>query len=178
MLLESECGVYSNLDTAALKPIDEWVPLELKSTVRAVVGIEYDQGEGEAYAGMEGSQLQFCQRTLAASRGHPLMSCVIMDVVEAPRALASNNKDTTIAELRPNGDEITQISRSAIWTRAVLMTLSAATGKEMSWRNFTEMKEPRMFGGVMALPVDRFGTGQLHSRSGREGSEDSFVKHG
>lgn len=177
MLLESEGGFYSDLDTAALKPADEWIPRDLKSKVHAVVGIEYDQGEGEAYPGTERPRLQFCQWTMAASRGHPLMSRVVTDVVDALQALAIKH-ETTMAELRPSDDEVVQLSGPFIWTRAVLKTLSEATGTEMSYRNFTGMKEPRVFGDVMVLPVNWFGTGQLHSGSVRHGSENAFVGHG
>ncbi len=177
MVLESEGGVYSDLDTTALKPVNEWVPSNLKSKVHAVVGIEYDQGQGEAYPGMEGPRLQFCQWTMAASRGHPLMSRIVTDVVEALRALAIKN-ETTIAELKPSDEDVMQLSGPGIWTRAVLKTLSEATGTEMSYGNFTGMKEPRVFGDVMVLPVNGFGTGQSHSGSVREGSRDAFVRHG
>lgn len=177
MLLESEGGVYSDLDTAALKPASEWIPSNLKSTVRAVVGIEYDQGEGAAYAGMEGPRLQFCQWTMAASRGHPLMSRIITDVVEALQAFAIKN-ETTIANLRPSDEAVIQLSGPDIWTGAVLKTLSEATGTEMSYRNFTGMKEPRVFEDVMVLPMHGFGTGRLHSGSVRAGSKDAFVRHG
>ena len=177
MLLESEGGVYSDLDTAALKPVNQWIPLQLKSKVHAVVGIEYDQGEGEAYPGMEGPGLQFCQWTMAASRGHPLMARIVTDVVDALHALAMKN-ETTIAELQPSDEEIVQLSGPVIWTRAVMKTLSEATGTEMSYRNFTGMKEPRFFGDVMVLPVNGFGTGQLHPGSVRKGSKDASVRHG
>ncbi|KAL9074839.1 MAG: hypothetical protein Q9161_001977 [Pseudevernia consocians] len=177
MVLESEGGVYSDLDTNALKSANEWIPSEFKSKVHAIVGIEYDQGEGEAYPGMEGARLKFCQWTMAASRGHPLMSRIVTDVVEALQVLAMKT-ETTIAELRPSDEEVVQLSGPAIWTTAVLRTLSEATGTEMSYRNFTGMKEPRVFGDMMVLPVNGFGTGQLHSGSLREGSGDAFVRHG
>ena len=177
MVLESEGGVYSDLDTSALKPAKEWIPSKLRSKVHAIVGIEYDQGKGEAYPGMEGPRLQFCQWTMAASRGHPLISRMITDVVEALQVLAIKNQ-TTIAELRPSDEEVIQLSGPVIWTTAVLKTLSEATGTEMSYRNFTEMNEPRVFGDVMVLPVNWFGTRQLHSGSVREGSRDAFVRHG
>ena len=41
MLLESEGGVYSALDTTALRPIDQWIPpRHKKQKVRAIVVIE------------------------------------------------------------------------------------------------------------------------------------------
>lgn len=68
-----------------------------------------------------------------------------------------------------------RISGPAIGTRAILVTLSEAAGTEMGWRNFTGD------GGALVSAVlsTGLGTGQLHSRHGRE--EDSgyaFVKHG
>ena len=157
MLLESEGGVYSDFDTAAPKPVDEWIPPQMKSTVRAVVSIENHQGEAETYPGVEGPRLQFCHRIMAASRGHPLMSRVVTDVVEALQGLAID-KGTTIAELRRSDDEVAQISGSVIWTGAVLKTLSEATETEVSWRNFTGMKEPRVFGDVLVLPAHGLGS--------------------
>ena len=44
LILWVEDGVYADLDTWALKPIDAWVPEHLKAegSVRAVVGLEWD----------------------------------------------------------------------------------------------------------------------------------------
>lgn len=177
MLLESEGGIYSDLNTTAIMPINEWIPSNLRSKVHAVVGVEYDQGEREAYPRMEGPQLQFSQGTMAASRGHPLMSRMVTDLVEALQALAIKN-GTTVAELQPSVEEVLELSGPVIWTRTVLKTLSEATGTEMSYQNFTGMKEPRVFGDVMILPVNSLEVGQLHSRSVREGSRDALVRHG
>lgn len=177
MLLESEGGIYSDPDTAALKPVDEWIPPTLTSKVHAVVGIEYDQAEGEVDPGVEGPRLRFCQRIIAASRGHPLISRMVNDVVEGVQALAME-KEMRIAEVRSSDEEVVEFSGSGVWTRAVLETLSEATGSEVSYRNFTEMKEPRFFGDVLVLPVGGFETGQLGEGSLREGSGDALVRHG
>lgn len=177
MLLESQGGVYSDLGTAALKPVNEWIPLNLKSKVHAVVGIEHNQGEEDANPGMEDPRMQLCQGTIAASRGHPLLSRIVTDVVEALQRFAIKN-GTTIAELRPSAEEVLHFSGPVIWTRAILKTLSEATGTEMSYRNFTRMKEPRIFGDVMVLPVSGFGIEQFYSGSVKEGSKDAFVRHG
>ena len=176
MLLESEGGVYSDLDTSAFTPVIEWVPPGMRSKVRAVVGIEYDGEEDEAYPEREGPRMQFCQWTMAASRGHPLMFRMVTDVADALRALAVRS-NTTIAELAPSDEEVVQIRGSGSWTRAVLRTLSEATGTEMSYRNFTGMEKPRVFGDVMVLPVGKFGGGQFGSGTVGEDSKDAFVRH-
>ena len=158
MLLEAEGGISSNLHTTAMMPIKEWIPLDLKSKVHAVVGLEYEQRDGGAYPGMEGPQLRFRQEIMAASRGHPLMSRMVADIVHALQALAVANRET-VAEVQPSAEEALQFSGPSVWTRAVLKTLSEVTGTEMDYRNFTGMKAPRVFGDVMVLPVDSFEVG-------------------
>ena len=106
------------------------------------------------------------------------MSRIVTDMVEALQAFAiADSNKMTIAELQPNDDDVIQLSGPVIWTRAVLKTLSEATGTEMSYRNFTGMQEPRVFGDVMVLPVNGFGTRQLHSGDVREG-KNALVRHG
>ncbi|CAF9911791.1 hypothetical protein IMSHALPRED_010576 [Imshaugia aleurites] len=178
MLLESEGGIYSDLDIAALKPAKEWIPPHLKSRVRAIVGIEYDHGAGEASPGVDRPRLQFCQWTIAASRGHPLMSRVVADTVDALRALAIDN-DTMVAEPRSSDEEVMRFNGQGVWTRAVLKTLSEATGTEVGWRNLTGMRESRVFGDVMVLPVGAFGMapmGRMREGRGRDGEAQALVR--
>ena len=88
MLLETEGGVYSDLDTNVLKPIGEWVTTDIRSKVHLIVGIGYDQLGGKPEFGMT-EPLQFCQWTIAASKGHPIMKRVVEDVVRSLQAMAT-----------------------------------------------------------------------------------------
>ena len=175
MLLESEGGFYSDLDTTVLKPVHDWIPARLKSTVRAVVAIEYDGEEGEEISpGVESPRLQFSQRTMAASPGHPLMERVVREMVDALRASAVLD-ETTVAEVRARDDEMALIGGLAVWTKAVLGTLSEAVGMEVSWWNLTGMKGPRVFGDVMVLPVNAFGSSRLDSAGS---AKNALVRYG
>ena len=176
LLLESEGGVYTDLDTACMKPVRDWVPEELRSKVHAIVGIEYDQREDEPYVGMSGTRLQFCQWTMAASKGHPLMQKVVKSVVQALHALARRH-GRAIRDLEPSDDEVVEVTGPTIWTRAVMESLSEATGTSMSYVNVTGIKEPKLFGDILVLPIDGFGAGQPHSGSTREGDADAYARH-
>ena len=175
MILEIEGGIYSDLDTGALKPVRDWIPQELRSKVHAIVGIEYDQLGGKPEFGMT-EPLQFCQWTMAASREHPILKRVVKDVVHSLHALASRN-NTTINGLEPVDDEVVEVSGPVIWTKAVMNIMSEMTGTTIDYRNMTGMKEPRLFGDVLVLPIDGFGTGQPHSNSNREGKGNAYVRH-
>ena len=178
MILESEGGVYSDLDTVVIKSVRDWIPQEMRSKVHAVVGVEYDQLDGEPYYGMS-ERIQFCQWTMAASRGHPIMHKVVKKVVAALTDIAERN-NTSIAEFQPTDEEVVQISGPVVWTQAVMEAVSEATGTETSYLNFTGLTESRVFGDVLVLPIDGFGAGQPHSNSTRgenQGPGDFLVRH-
>lgn len=163
MLLETEGGIYSDLDTDALHPVKDWVPAELKSRVHAIVGVEYDQLDQEAYTGMP-EPLQFCQWTIATSQGHPIMKKAVARVVEAIRKMADDN-GTAIAELQPMDRDVVKVTGPVIWTAVVLDSLSEVTGTNVTYLNLTGMTEPKLFGDIYVLPVNGFGAGQPHSNS-------------
>ena len=49
MILGTKGGVYGDFDTNLIKPTRDWVPQVLRTNVYAVVGIEYDQLEGNPF---------------------------------------------------------------------------------------------------------------------------------
>ena len=175
MILETEGGVYSDLDTNLLKPVREWVPTDMRSKVHLIVGIEWDQLGGKPEFGFN-QPLQFCQWTIAASKGHPIMKKVVEDVVHALQALATRH-NTTISELKPEDDEVVEVSGPVIWTRTVMQSMSEMTGTHIDYRNMTGMKEARLLGDVLVLPIDGFGTGQPHSNSGKDGVANAYTRH-
>ena len=178
MLLESEGGIYSDLDTVALHPFSEWIPEHLRDDVRFVVGIEYDQGEGEPYYGMT-EPLQFCQWTMASAPGHHVMRKVVDRVVQSLRTLAAKNH-TTVAELNPSDDEVISVTGPLIWTDAIMDAIAETTATHISHKNFTGLKEPQLLGDILVLPVDGFATGQPHSGASRiEGYDPpaAMVRH-
>lgn len=179
MILESEGGIYSDLDTVVDKSVRDWIPREMRSNkIHAIVGVEYDQLDGEPFYGMN-ERIQFCQWTMASSRGHPIMKKIVKKVVAAINETAERN-NIAIPDFNLTDDEVIQVSGPVIWTRAVLEAMSEATGTEMSYLNITGMTEPRLFGDILVLPIDGFGAGQPHSNSSREehrGPGDFYVRH-
>lgn len=161
MLLESEGGIYSDLSTIGIKPVSEWIPPNLASKIHAIIAIEHDNREDieDPYPDIQAPRLHFSQRIIATSRGHPLMSHMITNVMDALQALAVDKNATTIAELRPTDDEVVRVSGEGVWTRAVLKTLGERMGEEMGMGNSTGMRGPRVFGDVLVLPVGGFGRG-------------------
>lgn len=176
MILESEGGVYSDLDTTAERPVEEWIPEKFKLKAHAIVGIEYDQLDAENIWPGLSLRIQFCQWTLASSKGHPLMTRIVEKVTNSIQMLAEK-KNTSISELEPTDDEVTRTTGPVIWTTTVFEGLSAAVGREVTYSDITNITEPHLFGDILVLPINGFGTGQEHSNSIRNGAEDALVRH-
>lgn len=113
LILWVEGGVYSDLDTWAFKPVDDWVPEHIRASGRrvgAVVGIEWDQLDDEkpwpafdnGPSDMIGHEVQFCQWTLAGAAGHPIFKSAALTAVERIKALADARQES-ITDLDPTG---------------------------------------------------------------------------
>ena len=71
------------------------------------------------------------------------------------------------------------VTGPVIWTHAVLDAIGDLVGEAVDYRNFTGMKEPRLFGDVLVLPIDGFATGQGHSGASNTGEDPptAMVRH-
>lgn len=176
MLLEARGGVYSDIDTIAKKPIRDWIPQQLLSQTRAVVGIEYDQLDAEGPSHGFNERISFCQWTMASSQGHPMMTRIVDEVVNNLRTMASEN-GTTIADLTVKDKNVGDVTGPTIWTRVVMNSLSIASGTTVTYKNITGLKEPRLFGDILILPIDGFGSGQPHSGSSQDDAPTTLVRH-
>ena len=176
MLLEIKGGVYSDVDTTALKPIREWIPQQFLSETRAIVGIEYDQLDSPRPSHGFSERISFCQWTLAISPGHPMITKIVEEVVKTLHQMAEDN-GSTIAALKVKDKEVGSATGPGIWTRVVMQSLSIASGSSVTYKNITGLKEPRLFGNILILPIDGFGTGQPHSGSNPNDAGTALVRH-
>lgn len=90
LVLAAHGGIYSDLDTDAIIPIDDWLTDYADEPVRAIVGIEYDQLNGPALPKGLYMPMQFCQWTLAFSAHHPLMLSMVDSVTQSLHQLAES----------------------------------------------------------------------------------------
>lgn len=178
MLLESEGGVYTDLDTSPRKPIKEWIPPHLRTSVKAIVGIEYDQLDNPGPSHGFSERISFCQWTIAIAPRHPMMTRTVRRVVANLHEYAQKN-GTTVSALSTPDVRVGEITGPGIWTAVVWESLSEAVGgAKLDYRNVSGLKEPTLFGDILILPIDGFGTGQPHSGSFKSGkTEAALVEH-
>ncbi|KAI0403073.1 alpha-1,6-mannosyltransferase Och1 [Xylaria palmicola] len=179
LMLFIEGGVYTDTDTEALKPIDDWVPEQYRDKAKVVIGIEWDQLNGGAWAEIL-HRLQFCQWTIAAAPGHPLFMRMAYRTIYALEDLAAQH-NTTLSRLNLSSVEVMTSSGPASWTDAVLEQLKAMDLNVTDVTDFSGMKPtgPRLYGDILILTIDGFGMGQPHSNSTNDGTipEAALLRH-
>lgn len=178
LILAAEGGVYTDTDTVALRPIDEWVPEKYRDRAAVVVGIEFDRRDGPGWTDIS-HWVQFCQWTIAASPGHPVFGKMV------DRILASLD-DLVAAHGVPIGKlgkldsfEVMNSTGPAAFTDVVFAQLQEYDPSLSDTKDLSYMEEPKLIGDILVLSIDGFGMGQPHSQSTSDGSipEDALVRH-
>ncbi|KAK7920810.1 hypothetical protein PG985_008832 [Apiospora marii] len=177
LLLSREGGVYTDIDTISLKPVDLWVPERYQRDARVVVGIEFDRLNGPPWVEIP-HDLQFCQWTIAAAPGHPLFRAMVDRAVQSLHELAGLH-NTTLARLQPTNFETVNSTGPAAWTDVVFEHLQRVDPQITNLMNMSALEEPRLVGDVLILPIDGFGMGQAHSGATNDGSipDGAMLKH-
>lgn len=194
LILSVEGGVYTDIDTVALRPVDEWVAPWLREDrqrergpepepepepVRLVVGVEFDQRDGGMWNEIPHA-LQFCQWTIAAAPGHPVFAAMAARAVASLRTLADDvYGGVGLEALRPTSFEVMNSTGPAAWTDVLFEQLRRAEPGLTDLRDLSGMTEPRLYGDILVLNIDGFGVGQVHSGSTNDGTypDTALVKH-
>jgi alpha 1,6-mannosyltransferase len=175
LLLALQGRIYSDIDTSLLRPIKEWVPAQFRNGTKLVVGIEFDDREGKEMWKIQ-DEVQFCQWTLASAPGHPLMWTMVDGIAAAVTRLAKE-RNKPLAELEFSDRDVLDITGPTAWTAEVFRYMSRTVKRTVTWKDITGLKEPKLLGDILVLPINGFGTGQEHSGSVREVSKDALVQH-
>lgn len=179
LILLARGGIYSDIDTDALKPATEWVPADVdRSTFGLVIGIEADPDRPD-WAEWYSRRIQFCQWTIQAKMGHPVLRNVVASITE--ETLARKRAGTLVASKLDNVIEFTGPAR---WTDTIFafmndpayFDLSSST-ENVTYKQFTGMTEARRIGDVIVLPITSFSPGVGHMNA--QGIDDpmAFVHH-
>ncbi|KAK4035118.1 hypothetical protein C8A01DRAFT_48621 [Parachaetomium inaequale] len=179
LILSAAGGVYTDTDTVALKPIDEWVPAELRDKVAVVVGIEFDRRDGPRWVDIS-HWVQFCQWTIAAAPGHPVFDKMVARILESLDGLAKAHGVSDFGELKKLGSfGVMNSTGPAAWTDVVFEQLQEFDSSLTDIKNLSYMEKPTLYGDMLVLPIDGFGMGQPHSQSTNDGSipKDALVRH-
>ncbi|KAJ9647580.1 uncharacterized protein PV06_00291 [Exophiala oligosperma] len=181
LILLARGGIYSDIDTSAIKSATEWLPESLdKSQVGLVVGIEADPDRpdwNEWYA----RRIQFCQWTIQSKPGHPVLRDIVASITED--TLAMKKAGHLRAGQTPH-KSIMEYTGPGVWTDTLFSYFNnrdffdfSTRRSNITYSDFFALKEHKKIGDVIVLPITSFspGVGQM----GAEGADHpmAFVKH-
>ncbi|EFX02215.1 alpha-mannosyltransferase [Grosmannia clavigera kw1407] len=179
LILLARGGIYSDIDTYAIRSALEWIPEAVpREAVGLVIGIEADPDRPD-WAQWYSRRIQFCQWTIQAKPGHPVLRSIVARITT--ETLRLKQAGTLQGQL---GRSVVEFTGPAVWTDLVFayfnderyFDMSASKGS-IDWRNFTGMDAPKRVGDVIVLPITSFSPGV--EQMGAKDYDDpmAFVKH-
>ncbi|KAJ3074846.1 membrane-bound alpha-1,6- mannosyltransferase Initiation-specific [Quaeritorhiza haematococci] len=156
-------GVYSDIDTECLRPVDGW--MDEFEGVRAVVGVEMDASDSWNWWEVIPRQLQFVQWTLAAVPDHPILQNVVSRILT--KITTSTNSDLT-------STSVMELTGPAIWTDTIYDYMKQ-NGHE--WKEFRFMTEARMVNDTLILPITGFSPENYGMYARGVGDPQARVRH-
>ncbi|KAL2158343.1 hypothetical protein VTH06DRAFT_4391 [Thermothelomyces fergusii] len=179
LILLARGGIYSDIDTYAIRSALDWIPDTVpRNTVGLVIGIEADPDRPD-WEEWYSRRIQFCQWTIQAKPGHPVLREVVTRITQKTLELkkAGSLKDVT-------DKQVVEFTGPALWTDIIFeyfndpryFDLSQSPGP-IDWKNFTGMEDRRRVGDVVVLPITSFSPGV--QQMGAKDYDDplAFVKH-
>jgi len=181
LILLARGGIYTDIDTEALKSAAEWLPPRLDhSSVGLVIGIEADPDRPD-WAEWYARRIQFCQWTIQAKAGHPVLREIVSAITEKTLELKRKG-------LLKHGQEppvsVMEYTGPGIWTDTVFNYFNSheyfefdAKYQNITVQDFFNIKEHKKVGDVVILPITSFSPGVGQMNAGEPDDPMAFVRH-
>jgi alpha 1,6-mannosyltransferase len=179
LILLARGGIYSDIDTYAIKSATEWIPDSVPhEAVGLVIGIEADPDRPD-WKDWYSRRIQFCQWTIQSKPGHPILRQVVAHITDA--VLERKRK----GQLRNVVDkDVIEFTGPAVWTDVIFEYFNDDRYFDMShsaglidYKNFTGMDTPKRVGDVIVLPITSFSPGVQQMGAKEDDDPMAFVKH-
>jgi alpha 1,6-mannosyltransferase len=179
LILLARGGIYSDIDTYAIRSALEWVPERIpQQSIGLVIGIEADPDRPD-WQDWYSRRIQFCQWTIQAKPGHPVLRDIVVRITEETLKRKRSGELTRTAD-----KNVVEFTGPAIWTDAIFDYFNDAryfdvkhSKGPISWRNFTGMEVSKKVGDVVVLPITSFSPGVQQMGAKDYDDPMAFVKH-
>lgn len=179
LILLARGGIYSDIDTHALKPASEWLPESVpREAIGLIVGIEADPDRPD-WAEWYSRRIQFCQWTIQSKPGHPVLREIVANITEQTLSMKESG---TLKHF--NDKNVVEFTGPALWTDTIFDFLNderyfdMTTSKgNITWREFTGIQSAKKVGDVVVLPITSFSPGVQQMGSKDYDDPMAFVKH-
>ncbi|KAB5562854.1 nucleotide-diphospho-sugar transferase [Coniochaeta sp. 2T2.1] len=179
LILLARGGIYSDIDTYAIRSATEWIPESVPhEAVGLVIGIEADPDRPD-WKDWYSRRIQFCQWTIQSKPGHPVLREVVTRITK--ETLDRKRK----GELKNVVDKnVIEFTGPALWTDTIFEYFNDKRYFDMQhsaglidWKNFTGMEMPKRVGDVIVLPITSFSPGVQQMGAKDYDDPMAFVKH-
>lgn len=178
LILLARGGIYSDIDTFAIKSAMEWIPDGVpQESVGLVIGIEADPDRPD-WKEWYSRRIQFCQWTIQAKPGHPVLREVVSRITT--EALKRKGEGLFVSKEK----SVVEFTGPAIWTDTIFdhfndpryFDMSHSKGN-ISAMDFTGMEKSKKVGDVVVLPITSFSPGVQQMGAKDYDDPMAFVKH-
>ena len=180
LILLARGGIYSDIDTTALKSAVEWVPPEVpRTSYGLVIGVEADPDRDD-WHDWYSRRIQFCQWTIQSKSGHPVLVDIVASITEETlrRKREGELKDKKLLK------NVVEFTGPALWTDLIFkffnnpeyFDMSTSKGN-ITWKHFTGITQAKKVGDVVVLPITCFSPGVGQMGAGEDDDPMAFVKH-
>jgi mannosyltransferase OCH1-like enzyme len=177
LIMYVEGGIYADIDVEALRPIERFIPDRYNERdVEMIIGVEIDQPDFKDHPVLGKKSESFCQWTFMSKPGLPVMMRLVDDIVKWLNDVSKKQK-VPVSEIVLDFDEVISGTGPSAFTSAVLAEMSIKAGRTVTWKDFHNLSESKLVGGVLVLTVEAFAAGQGHSDSGNHNARTALVKH-
>lgn len=179
LILLARGGIYSDIDTYAIRSALDWVPDRIPTTsIGLVIGIEADPDRPD-WHDWYSRRIQFCQWTIQAKPGHPVLRDIVARITKETLRRVKAGQLSKVMD-----DNVVEFTGPAVWTDTVFDYLNDARYFDMAhskgpidWRNFTGMEQSKKVGDVVVLPITSFSPGVQQMGAKDDDDPMAFVKH-
>ena len=178
LILLARGGIYTDIDTTALRSTTDWLPEEVsRSSIGLIIGIEADPNRTD-WKEWYSRRIQFCQWTIQAKSGHPVLRDVVTTITEETLRMKKNG----VLKVNKFDKSIVEFTGPAMWTDAVFSYLNDPNyfkmdGKNITWETFTGMEAAKKVGDIVILPITSFSPGVQQMGAKEPDDPMAFVKH-
>jgi alpha 1,6-mannosyltransferase len=179
LILLARGGIYSDIDTYAIRSALEWIPEHVpRESIGLVIGIEADPDRPD-WQDWYSRRIQFCQWTIQSKPGHPVLRDVIARITQ------ETLKRKKAGELENVADKnVVEFTGPALWTDVIFDYFNddryfdkTQSKGAIDWRNFTGMDASKKVGDVVVLPITSFSPGVQQMGAKDYDDPMAFVKH-
>jgi alpha 1,6-mannosyltransferase len=154
LLLWHRGGIYSDMDTRPLVAVGDWLPAEKRREIGLVVGLEWDVARDGIWD-ENTRDVQFCQWTIAAAPGHPVLEKMVNHTIAALHDVA-RQQGKALDQAEFSNLQILNSTGPAAWGDVVFEEIRARDPKVKELKDLTNLRSPRYVGDLVVLPVESF----------------------